>query len=115
VLVGAFGPVVSTSNIGDAEIQGLELESLFAATEGLTLNFSLSLLDSEYTRLDPYFQNVYPNGVVFVDIPDVGIVPTGAVAVPNLTLDSDLQRATEAKYTIGGTYTHGLERFFLPL
>jgi iron complex outermembrane receptor protein len=109
VLPGNFGPVISTNNIGDAEITGLELETLFAVTEELTLNASLSVMDSKFTKVDTYFQPTYPNGVTFVIVPGAPApVPTGAVFIPNLTLDSDLNRAPELKYTIGGTYKHAL-------
>lgn len=45
------GALFITTNAGDSEIKGLELEVTGAATEDLTIYGSLGLMDSEYTRL----------------------------------------------------------------
>ena len=73
--VGGLVPVIF--NAGDAEIQGLELEFEFLATEWLRLNGSLGLLDQEYTFVDPN--------------------------TAGITEDSDLANAPELTANIGAT------------
>lgn len=106
----AAGPVVGTNNTGDADINGVELEGQFAATENLVFRGSYSYMDAAYSSVTPKFRAEYPNGVTFIS-PGPGIppvVPTGAQIVPSLTVDTDLQRAPEHKISIGATHTYGL-------
>jgi len=46
-------PCAKPANIGDAKIDGFELEMQIAATKRLSFDFSGSSLDFKYTRLDP--------------------------------------------------------------
>ena len=45
-----FGPLFGIANAGDAEISGAELEMNWLATEGLTVQLGLGLLDTEITE-----------------------------------------------------------------
>ena len=78
ILFTGSGPVAATDNVGDAKIQGIELESELVVTDEFTLNGALAWLDSEYTSIDP--------------------------TVTDVTLQSDLRAAPDFKYTIGGRY-----------
>ncbi|MFK8018799.1 MAG: TonB-dependent receptor [Pseudomonadales bacterium] len=112
VVTTAAGPVITTSNAGDADIFGVEIEGQFALSSNLILRASYSYMDAEYTRVEALTQNTFPNGVQFVSpLPGVipPVVPVGGVLIPALTTDSELQRAPENKFTIGGMYTYNLD------
>jgi iron complex outermembrane receptor protein len=57
-------PCAKPANIGDAKIDGLEVEMQVAATKRLSFDFSAASLDFKYTRLDPTvaFSGVVPGG-----------------------------------------------------
>jgi iron complex outermembrane recepter protein len=93
--------VAATQNAGDAEIKGLELESQFAATERLTLNFSMSLLDGYYTRVAYLPRFIYPDGFLAT----FSGAPGTTVVLPNLTLGTPLMRAPKAKVDVGARYS----------
>ncbi len=73
---------IVTENAGDARLQGAEVEAQFAVTDKFIVTGSASYLDSEYTRVEP--------------------------TVAGVTTDTDLQRAPEYKFAVGGRYTHTL-------
>jgi iron complex outermembrane receptor protein len=50
---GGPGPCALPANVGDARVQGVELEATATPVDGLSLNASLSYLDFQFTRLDP--------------------------------------------------------------
>jgi iron complex outermembrane receptor protein len=89
--------VAATNNAGDARIKGFELEALFAATDHLQLSGSMSLLDGNYTRVEPLIRFEFPLGF-----------PGPAVVLPNLTLDTPLQRLPKTKFTVGARYSYPL-------
>lgn len=84
IFTGA-GPVATTQNVGDARIQGIEIETELAVTDDLTLNGSYALLDAEYTSINPE------------------VVGGGGV-----TVNSDLRAVPENKLTVGATYEREL-------
>jgi iron complex outermembrane receptor protein len=45
-------PCAKPANVGDADVEGVEIEAEFAITDGLSIDMSLSTLDFQYTRLD---------------------------------------------------------------
>lgn len=94
----------ATSNAGDAQIDGFELESEFAATDQLTFNGSLSLLDGHYTRVSGLTYTIYPYGFFAC----AGGVPGACVNLPNITRNTPLQRAPKAKFNLGAQYTYPL-------
>jgi iron complex outermembrane recepter protein len=97
-------PVAATNNVGDAQIKGFELESDFAATDRLTLNGTLSLLDGHYTRVSDLTYTIYPYGYFAC----LAGLPGACVNLPNVTLHTALQRAPRAKFSLGGQYVYPL-------
>ena len=99
--------VAATDNAGDAHIKGFELESQFAATDRLLLTGSLSLLDAEYSRVGNLIRFQYPFGYLatFPNPATGQILPGSTLTLPNLTLDTPLQRAPKTKFSVGGRYT----------
>jgi iron complex outermembrane receptor protein len=94
---------VLTSNAGDAQIQGLELESEFAATDNLIFSASFSYLDAKYTRVITNPRPIFPGGFVFGPTGPQGV---GVPVIGNFVeLDSPLPRAPEFKYAVGARYT----------
>ena len=71
-----------TSNAGTAKIKGIEAETIFAVTDGLTLFASASLLDAKYDQ--------------FID--SSGVVFSG----------NRIPRSPKSKYDIGATYEFGV-------
>ena len=61
------GAVTSIStNQGDGEIKGLEIESRFAATDDLTLGFTYALADTEFTNgIDDFQWQITSGGGIF--------------------------------------------------
>jgi len=52
---GGIGPpCLKPANVGDADIQGFEVEADWYLTENFLVDFSGSTLDFEYTRVDPF-------------------------------------------------------------
>ena len=68
-------PTLVTTNVGEANASGLELEVTWLPTESLMLNFNYGLLDTKYTELKP--------------------------GTPQLTLDTEFQQAPDSEYNIG--------------
>lgn len=102
--------VAATANAGDAHIKGFELESQFAATDRLLLSGSMSLLDGEYTRVGNLTRFVYPFGFLatFPNPATGQVLPGSTIVLPNLTLDTPLQRAPKSKVSVGARYTYPL-------
>jgi iron complex outermembrane receptor protein len=96
-VTGTQLPTLLTTNIGEAEAKGAEFELTFLATDNLTFNFNLGLLDTGYTKLPPG-------------------QTSGHVA---WTTDTEFQQAPDTTYSIGlrhnkdlangGTWTSALE------
>ncbi len=60
----------TTTNAGEADISGLEIETVWRATDSFTLNFNLSTLDAEYT--DTGVSTTIRPGDRFVNAPESG-------------------------------------------
>ena len=67
----------TTTNGGEAEIEGFEIDALWRATDNFTLNFAAGWLDTKYTELG---------------------------LTQNVTLDTPFPFAPETSYTIGGQW-----------
>jgi iron complex outermembrane recepter protein len=80
-------PQLQTTNVGDAAAQGMEFEVAWLPIESLMLNFSLGLLDTEYTELPPNQMS--------------GHLPW--------TSDTEFPRAPDTSYAIGLEHTASLE------
>lgn len=95
----------TTSNLGDAQIKGLELEANAAPGHGLTLNSSISYLDAHYTYV------CGEGGVLqsFCNGNSAYVAPTAAVAgvVPGqlgVEAGSDLPKAPHWKINVSPRY-----------
>lgn len=64
----AFGGVSGLDNAGDAESQGIELESLFSVTDGLQLGFNISYTDATLKSTPPDLDNLL--GVQLPGVPE---------------------------------------------
>jgi outer membrane receptor protein involved in Fe transport len=64
----SFGGVSGLDNAGDAESQGIELESLFSVTDGLQLGFNLSYTDATLKSSPPDLPNAL--GVQLPGVPE---------------------------------------------
>ena len=73
--------VSTTTNAGEAEIEGVEIEGLWRATDAFSLNFTAGWLDTKYTDLGQSIR---------------------------LTLNSPFPFAPESSYSIGGQWDHDL-------
>jgi len=102
--------VAATQNAGNAHIKGFELESQFAATDRLTLTGSFSYLDGHYTHVGNLTRTEFPFGfLASLPNPVTGqVLPGSVVVLPNITLDTPLQRAPSFKYTVGARYSYPL-------
>jgi iron complex outermembrane receptor protein len=102
--------VAGAQNAGDARIKGFELENQFAVTQRVALTGSLSLLDGYYTRVGNLTRSEYPFGfLASLPNPVTGqVLPGSTVTLPNLTLDTPLQRAPKEKVAVGVRYNHPL-------
>ena len=58
----------TTTNAGEAEISGLEIESVWRATDSFSVNFTLATLDAEYT--DTGLSTTVQTGDKFVNAPE---------------------------------------------
>lgn len=70
---GAFfigAPCAKPANVGDADVDGIELELTVAPTDRLSFDFSASSLDFQYTRLSPSVahSSVVPGGTGQMDL-----------------------------------------------
>jgi iron complex outermembrane receptor protein len=99
--------VAATANAGNAQIKGFELESQFAVTDRLLLMSAISLLDGHYTSVENLTRTIYPFGfLASLPNPETGqVLPGSAVAVPNISLDSPLQRMPKTKIYVGAQYS----------
>lgn len=50
--------LVFIENVGDAEVQGIDTDFVWAATDNLTISGAASFVDSEITRLNPQLQGL---------------------------------------------------------
>jgi iron complex outermembrane recepter protein len=50
---GQQTPCASVANVGDAKVQGLELEALWYPTKAITVDFSYAYIDFKYKTVDP--------------------------------------------------------------
>ncbi|MFT7527384.1 MAG: iron complex outermembrane receptor protein [Arenicella sp.] len=50
--------LVFIENVGDAEVQGIDLDYAWAATDNLTISGAASFVDSEITRLNPQLEGI---------------------------------------------------------
>jgi iron complex outermembrane receptor protein len=72
-VTGVQIPTLLTTNVGEAEAQGVEVELSFLPTESLLINVGLGVLDTQYTELAPgSFSGHLPftTGLEFADAPD---------------------------------------------
>jgi len=76
-------PCAAPRNVGDADVWGAELEMEFYPTEAIALDVSISWIDFEYTRVDPF-------------------ALTGSSIAP---LDMVAPFTPEIKWSIGAQYT----------
>jgi iron complex outermembrane recepter protein len=74
--------IITTQNAGEAEVEGFEVDAIWAATENLRINFSIGWLDTTYTEL--------------------GNTTT-------IALNSSFPLAPELTYSIGATYDWQLD------
>lgn len=71
------------SNAGEATMQGFELETLFAITEGLTMNFSYGYLDADYESFK--IRNLLTNQID--DLTSVSLFPYSPKSSASLGLN----------------------------
>tara|TARA_B110000211_G_C14092909_1_gene560344 strand:- start:11053 stop:13386 length:2334 start_codon:yes stop_codon:yes gene_type:complete len=90
VASGSFG--TDTINAAAAEITGADLELLWLATDNLTLNFGISLLDAEYTD--------FKGGVGYET---TALNPLYAEVVVDLT-DTQLPLSADYSFNLGANY-----------
>jgi len=72
-VTGVQIPTLLTTNVGEAEAKGVEVELTFVPTESLLINVGLGLLDTAYTKIKPgTFSGHLPftTGLSFADAPD---------------------------------------------
>jgi iron complex outermembrane receptor protein len=102
--------VAATNNAGDAHIKGFELESQFAATDRLLLTGAMSLLDGHYARVGNLIRFVYPFGFLasFPNPATGQVLPGSTLILPNLALNTPLQRAPKSKFSVGARYSYPL-------
>jgi iron complex outermembrane receptor protein len=65
-------PTLLTTNVGEAEAKGVEIEMTFVPTESLLINLGLGLLDTAYTKIKPgtYSGHLpFTTGLEFADAP----------------------------------------------
>ena len=92
-------PCLRPDNIGAADVKGFELEATIYATEGLSFDASVSVLDFKYTSpsengfLVKLTDEPPPNDVIATAIPVSGITPY----TPELT------------YSVGAQYDHRMD------
>jgi outer membrane receptor protein involved in Fe transport len=86
-VTGAQIPTLVTTNVGEAEAQGIEIELTFLPTESLMINLGLGLLDTAYTKIAP--------GTMAGHLP--------------FTTGLEFASAPEESYTIGFQHTASLD------
>ena len=72
-VTGVQIPTLLTTNVGEAEAKGVEVELTFVPTESLLINVGLGLLDTAYTKIKPgtYSGHLpFTTGLEFADAPD---------------------------------------------
>jgi iron complex outermembrane receptor protein len=66
-------PTLITTNVGEAEAKGIEVELTFVPTDSLAINLGMGLLDTAYTKIAPGTmsgQIPFTTGIEFADAPD---------------------------------------------
>ena len=91
--LGGAGTVTIVENVEEAQINGLEVEMSFIATEGLTLNASFGYLDASFED----YQIPFLSGscTVFDPCTQVGVIDKSHF---------ELRRAPETNFNIGALY-----------
>jgi iron complex outermembrane receptor protein len=72
-ITGEQIPTLVTTNVGEAEAKGVEVELTFVPTDNLAINLGLGLLDTAYTKIAPGTMNghlPFTTGLEFQDAPD---------------------------------------------
>jgi iron complex outermembrane receptor protein len=82
-VTGAQIPTLVTTNVGEAEAEGIEVELTFLPTESLAINVGLGVLDTAYTKIAP--------GTMAGHLP--------------LTTGTEFAQAPDKSYTIGLQHT----------
>ncbi|MBE7218290.1 MAG: TonB-dependent receptor [Caulobacteraceae bacterium] len=85
--------VTATQNAGDATIHGFEFEGQWEVTERLLFSANASFNDSHYNRVPALTYNIYPRGF-----------PGPAQVLPNITVNSPLERSPDTKVSVTGRY-----------
>jgi iron complex outermembrane receptor protein len=86
-VTGAQIPTLVTTNVGEAEAKGVEVELTFVPTESIMINLGLGVLDTGYTKIKP--------GTMAGHLP--------------LTTGTEFQQAPDTSYTIGFQHTASLD------
>jgi len=90
--------LVFIENIGDAEVRGLDADFTWAATDNLTINGALSLVDNELTSVNPVLNDIV--------VPVGSRLPWTPEFAGNLRARYDFQWSDYDAYVRGGvTYT----------
>jgi iron complex outermembrane receptor protein len=86
-VTGAQIPTLVTTNVGEAEAQGVEVELAFLPIESLLINVGLGVLDTGYTKIKP--------GTMAGHLP--------------LTTGTEFAQAPDTSYTLGIQHTANLD------
>jgi len=71
-ITGEQIPTLVTTNVGEAEAKGIEVELTFVPTDKILINLGLGLLDTAYTKIAPGTMNghlPFTTGLEFADAP----------------------------------------------
>lgn len=86
----------------DAEVKGVELETIWSPVENLELFVNYSYLDSEITKGCCFVDNTDPRAVAPGAQP-IGVFPNGDIS--QTLVGNDLPLSPDNKYTVGLNYT----------
>jgi iron complex outermembrane receptor protein len=86
-VTGAQIPTLVTTNVGEAEAKGIEVELTFVPTESILINVGAGLLDTAYTKIKP--------GTMTGHLP--------------LTTGTEFAQAPDTSYTLGFQHTADLK------
>lgn len=103
-VTGVQIPTLLTTNVGEAEAQGVEVELAFLPTENLLINVGLGVLDTAYTKLKPGTMAghiPFTTGLEFADAPDTSYT-LGLQHTANL--DSGATWTTRLDYNYQGQF-----------
>lgn len=98
-------PTFPVQNVGDATIQGLELEITAAVTDGLTVFWNPSFLSGKYTRLDPTSAPAQSVALYGVKEPKVPQLPSMAFSL-GFDYHRDIPLGSQ-----GGRFLAGMDYF----